>query len=204
MRWDKALSKLKYFIQVRDEHAAKGGHYCRVTFQLTFLEWNVAELPEIVKLAAQSGVDRVKGHHLWTHFSAIENLSMRRSPAAISRWNRAVSQARDSAQNHCLPNGKNVLLENIYPLNPDADKDLVPGGECPFLGQEAWINTEGRFDPCCAPDAQRRTLGDFGCLHEQRLENIWNGEIYQTLLTNYREHSLCMRCNMRKPAERPQ
>ena len=61
-----------------------------MTFQLTFLETNVAELAGIVRLAAELGVDRVKGHHLWAHFREIESLSMRRSAESIARWNEAV------------------------------------------------------------------------------------------------------------------
>jgi hypothetical protein len=55
-----------------------------VTFQLTFLESNISELADIVRLAIELGVDRVKGHHLWAHFSQIRELSMRRSPDATS------------------------------------------------------------------------------------------------------------------------
>ena len=198
-RWEKALHNLQYFIQARDTHAAQGGNYCRVTFQLTFLEWNLAELPEIVKLAAQLGVDRIKGHHLWAHFQEIEALSMRRDSTSIARWNQTVEKVREQAQAHRLPNGKTVLLENIHPLNADAVQNLAPGGECPFLGREAWVNTAGRFDPCCAPDAQRRSLGDFGNLHESTLADIWHGDAYRALLQNYRQQPLCLRCNMRKP-----
>ena len=71
-RWAKVLANVRDFIAVRDAHAAGGGHRCRVTFQLTFMEANVAEIAGIVRLAAELGVDRVKGHHLWTHFEAIE------------------------------------------------------------------------------------------------------------------------------------
>lgn len=202
-RWDKALRNLRRFIQARDAHAAAGGDYCRVTFQLTFLETNVAELTDIVKLAARLGVDRVKGHHLWTHFPQIEGLSMRRDAAAIARWNRAARAAEQAARDFPLPNGKPVTLENIHPLDPNANTDLAPGGDCPFLGREAWVNTQGRFDPCCAPDTQRRTLGDFGNLRETRLTAIWHGEAYRQLLADYRQRPLCVGCNMRKPSETP-
>ncbi|MDM8546188.1 radical SAM protein [Candidatus Venteria ishoeyi] len=200
-RWDKALNNLKHFIQVRNEQAAQGGDYCRITFQLTFLESNLAELPDIIKLAAQLGVDRVKGHHLWAHFSAIEPLSLRRNAEAIERWNQVVEQAQTIAETDRLPNGKKVLLENIYPLEVKATQNLMLDGECPFLGQEAWINTQGRFDPCCAPDIQRRSLGNFGNLHEQSLAAIWYSEAYQVLQQNYQQQPLCIACNMRKPKE---
>lgn len=92
-----------------------------------------------------------------------------------------------------------MLIENIHPLDPSDPGDIAPGGPCPFLGEEAWVSAEGRFGPCCAPDAQRRTLGDFGNLNDKAMMEIWNGKQYQTLRDTYREHQLCQTCNMRKP-----
>ena len=198
-KWEKVLANARTFIEVRDAHAAAGGNRCRVTFQLTFLESNVHELADVVRLAAELGVDRVKGHHLWAHFGAIERLSMRRSPEAIGRWNEAVREAMAVAEATPLPNGERVKLENIFELDPTAVDDLAPTGACPFLGQEAWVSAVGRFDPCCAPDAQRRTLGDFGNLHEQSFTEIWSGSRYQELTRTYRNRALCVGCNMRKP-----
>jgi hypothetical protein len=143
----------------------------------------------------------VKGHHLWAHFDGIKTLSMRRDADAVRRWNRAVVEARAAAAERTLPNGKHVLLENVFLLDETATTDLAPGGPCPFLGQEAWISAEGRFDPCCAPDKQRRTLGDLGNLREQGLMQIWQGDPYRQLVRTYRSRALCLGCNMRKPLE---
>jgi hypothetical protein len=112
-----------------------------------------------------------------------------------------VLEARKAVSERMLPNGKPLLLENIFLLEAGALHDLAPEGRCPFLGQEAWVSAQGRFDPCCAPDAQRRTLGDFGNLHDQGIVEIWNGRAYQDLKTSYRNKSLCLGCNMRKPLE---
>lgn len=199
----KAVGHVHEFIEVRDAHARSKQDRCRVTFQLTFLESNVAELADIVRLAIELGVDRVKGHHLWAHFDEIRELSMRRSRESVARWNDAVLAAREIATQQRLPNGQRILLENIFLLDETAQGDLAPGGPCPFLGQEAWISAEGRFSPCCAPDAQRRTLGEFGNLHDGSLSDIWNGPAYQNLLTTYPTRALCISCNMRKPEQTP-
>lgn len=199
-RWEEVVDNVRELIAVRDAHARAGGNRCRVTFQMTFLEANVEELADTVRLAIDLGVDRVKGHHLWTHFDELQEQSMRRSPDAIERWNRAVRAAREAAAERPLPNGEPILLENIFPLDATATEDLAPGGPCPFLGQEAWVSALGRFDPCCAPDAQRQTLGEFGNLHEQGFMELWNSEAYRELVATYRNRSLCLGCNMRKPA----
>ena len=198
--WEQMVANMREFVAVRDQLALKPGERCRVTLQVTFLESNVHELADIVRLAIGLGADRLKGHHVWTHFDEIEGESMRRSAESIGRWNAAVTAAREAAAEQTLPNGKHILLENIFLLDPNASGDLAPGGPCPFLGQEAWVSAGGRFDPCCAPDAKRRTLGDFGNLHERDLMDVWRGAAYQELTSTYRNRRLCLGCNMRRPA----
>ena len=197
--WERVVENVRTFIEVRDEHARAGGNRCRVTFQLTFMEINHAEIPAVVKLAAQLGVDRVKGHHLWVHTPRMRDQSMRRSPDAVARWNATVSAAYGAAERCRLPDGGRVLLENIFPLNEDDSGDIAPGGECPFLGQEAWVAADGRFNPCCAPDALRRSLGDFGNLNDHSLRDIWESSQYQELRATYMTRALCQGCNMRRP-----
>ena len=198
-RWEKVVDNVRDFVAVRDAHAAAGGNRCRVTFQLTFLESNVAELADMVRLAVRLGVDRLKGHHLWVHFDGIRDQSMRRNHSAIERWNQAVLAAREAAAEQPLPSGRHILLENIFLLDVGATEDLAPTGPCPFLGQEAWVSAVGRFDPCCAPDAQRRTLGEFGNVEAMSFMEIWNGDAYRELASTYRNRRLCLGCNMRKP-----
>ena len=57
---------------------------------------------------------------------------MRRSPASIQRWNEAVMDARQAVSERMLPNGKPLLLENIFLLDVGALTDLAPeGGAAP-------------------------------------------------------------------------
>ena len=196
--FEQRVQNVRDFIKVRDEIAAKGGNYCRATFQLTFIESGLEEIPEVVKLAASLGVNRVKGHHLWVFTKEMENESMRRSKEAIQRWNQIAVKSIEAAEKFRLPNGEKVLLENIYELDETAEKELVSEGVCPFLGNEAWVSAEGRFGPCCAPDEDRKRLGDFGTLCDQSIQDIWESGAYQYLQKNYLKHDVCKRCNMRK------
>ena len=200
--WERVLENVRDFIRVRGAHAAGGGNRCSVTFQLTFMEVNYRELPGVVRLAAELGVDRVKGHHLWVYFTQMSGQSMRRSPEAIGRWNQVVDEAYAAAGEHRLSDGRRVLLDNIFRLDPGGGKDIAAGTECPFLGKEAWVASDGRFNPCCAPDALRRTPGDFGNVNRTSLYEIWEGAEYRCLRENYMERSLCRGCNMRRPVTR--
>jgi MoaA/NifB/PqqE/SkfB family radical SAM enzyme len=197
--WEESIQNVKTLIAARDAEAEKGGNRCQITLQVTFMTENVKELPEIVNLAIQLGVDRIKGHHLWVHFKEMEALSLRQNKETIRTWNKTVKDIKNLVSEKKLPNGKTLKLDNIFPLDENNIEDLIPGGECPFLGKEAWINTEGRFDPCCAPDKMRQTLGYFGSVRDKKLMEIWNGEAYKTLKNTYHQRELCKKCNMRKP-----
>lgn len=199
-----AVENVRAFIAVRDAHVAAGGNFCRVTFQLTFMRNNMNELAGIVRLAASLGVDRVKGHQLWDHFEEIKGLSFRQNAETIAEWNRYATEAQEAAELFRKPDGSKVLLDQIIPLEPQADGAVPEHYECPFLGKELWVSATGKISPCCAPDAQRRSLGEFGWYPRIDLAEAVQKPDYQQLSENYRGYPLCKGCTMRKPASTPE
>ena len=198
-KWENVIENLKVFLSVRDEYYKKTGKTCSVTLQLTFLEDNLLELYDLVKMAIDLGINRVKGHHLWAHFDEIKNQSMRRNENAIARWNEQVERIYKLRDSYLLPNGQKIKLENFTILDSGGVKDIAPGGVCPFLGKEAWVNPEGKFSPCCAPDELRSKLGDFGNVNDRTINEIWQSDTYRNLQKNYLNYDLCKTCNMKKP-----
>lgn len=199
LNFEEAVANLKEFIRIRDEHFTNTGHYCQVTLQLTFMQNNMHELADIVKLASQLDVDRVKGHHLWTHFDEIQHLSMKATPESMAKWNKYVKEAYEAQENFRKSNGEKVILENIFPLQKSKDREIPESYECPFLEKELWISATGKISPCCAPDEQRNTLGDFGNIENTSIVEVLQSENYQNLVKHYKKFDLCKTCNMRKP-----
>jgi len=198
IKFNKALQNVKDFIKIRDEYCEKIKMSVSFTFQLTFMEINLQEIPDIVKLATNLGVDRVKGHHLWINFPSIKHLSLKRDSESIIRWNDIVDKTRKVVSDYLLPSGKQVILENFCKLEPNTGD--IPGDTvCPFLGKEAWVSATGRFDPCCAPDDLRKTLGYYGNLTSVNLKSIWESNNYRDLCYNSLNYDVCRKCNMRKP-----
>lgn len=198
-KWEVMLDNLKTFLEVREDYSSRTGKRCSVTLQMTFLETNLGDLYNLVDMSIDMGIDRVKGHHLWAHFDEIKDLSMRRNKDSIRRWNIEVQRLFKLRDTKLLPNGKKIKLENFTILDETAEDDIAPGGSCPFLGKEAWVNNEGKFSPCCAPDELRDQLGNFGNLNEQSMSDIWNSDKYKELQKNYLKFDLCKSCNMKKP-----
>lgn len=193
------LENVKVFVAFRNKYYTETGYYCRITFQLTFMQNNMHELVDIIKFASELGIDRVKGHQLWTHFEEIKDLSMRANKKSIAQWNDYVKQAYKAQELFRKPNGDKVILENIIPLQDNEDKKIPEEYECPFLTKELWISATGKISPCCAPDNLRKSLGDFGNISMTTIEDVLQSSDYTELVNNYKAKSLCKTCNMRKP-----
>ena len=118
------LHDLTEFIEVRDSISKRGGNRCRVTLQATFMESNASDLPSLVKLAIDLGIDRVKGHQLWAHIPEIKNLDIRRSTESASHWNRTVEMCHEIAETYKLSNGKHIMLENFNYIPENDNYDM--------------------------------------------------------------------------------
>ena len=199
LHFKKAIENIKEFATYRNEWYQSNGNYCSISLQLTFMQNNMHEIEEIIQLASQMGVDRIMGHHLWVHHPSMSKLSYRNDPESINQWNKVVLIAKNAAQNNKLPTGKVIKLENFNPIR-NGNKNIIPEHfECPFLGKELWVSATGKISPCCAPDEQRNSLGDFGNIANDSLEEVISSHTYQDLVLNYKNKELCKNCNMRKP-----
>jgi MoaA/NifB/PqqE/SkfB family radical SAM enzyme len=191
-----AVDDVRAFVAARDARGG-GSRRCRVSFQVTAQEANVAELPAIVALAAALGVERVKVNQLQPRSPPLAARSLRRSADAIRRWNSAVLLAHEAAQAHPLPSGERVVLENVVPLAEDPAAP-APVGPCRFVGREAWLHPDGRFAPCPHPAAERGDLGAFGSAAETGFEELWSGEPLRAFVARWEEHPVCRGCPFRR------
>lgn len=199
INFEQQLYNIETFIKKRNEYFTATGQYSSITFQLTFMKSNMHELTAIIEMASKLGIDRVKGHQLWTHFEEIKEESFLYNPENISIWNTYVKQAHDKIEELKVNGFHTPILENITAINTDK-KSLIPEAyQCPFLGKEIWVSATGKYSPCCAPDELRQSLGDFGNAKNLGLNKLINSEKYLDLLNNYKTKSLCKTCTMRKP-----
>ncbi|MEA3450336.1 MAG: radical SAM/SPASM domain-containing protein [Bacteroidota bacterium] len=198
LNFEKHVQDIREFTAFRNSHFNDTGNFSSITLQLTFLQNNMHELTEIIKLASELDIDRIKGHHLWTHFKEIENLSFKKNQKSIEKWNKIVDSAKKAIEIYKKPNGTKILLEQIEYLNRNEPKEVPNEYECPFLEKELWISATGKISPCCAPDKQRNSLGDFGNYSDSSISKVLNSEIYLDLVKNYKSKELCRTCVMRK------
>jgi MoaA/NifB/PqqE/SkfB family radical SAM enzyme len=190
------IENAKRFIAVRDRLAET--HYCSMTMQLTFLRSNLDEIPQMLDLAIELGFDRIKGHQLWAHFAEIADENLRNDIVFAQRWNQVVKYCRERVESHNKTALRLFKLDNFSELHIDNLDDIAPNGHCPFLGKEIWIDPSGRFNVCCAPDQERKSLGMFGSVAESSLLELAQSERYIELMETYQDHPLCKQCTMRR------
>lgn len=195
---ERSISHLTQLLKMRDDMEFTHVNRPTITLQLTFMRDNIQEIPQLIAWAIQLGIDRIKGHHLWAHFAEIRDQAIKADIDSIKLWNNIVDESYAIADRFLLPNGRKIILEHFTHLDLKMLTAVPKEAICPFLGKEAWVNAEGDFNPCCAPDQERKTLGHFGNLNTQSLSEIWQSKEYAHLQKSYMEHALCKQCNMRK------
>lgn len=200
LNFEKQLKNIERFIEIRNEIRKSSINNPTVTFQVVYMESNLEELPQLLKMAIELDADRFKGHHLWITWPELRKESLRRNPNAIERWNKVVDKLYHIRDYYCKRNGKKIRLDNVYKLPLDLKKTIIPDDwVCPFIGREAWVAWDGTFNVCCAPDNMRRTFGHFGNVKDADFMDLWNSENYNKFMKNWGNYSVCKICNMRRP-----
>jgi organic radical activating enzyme len=192
-----AAASLAAFAAARDAIAARTGHRCGLSLQVTAQEANVAELAGIVRLAARAGVDRVKVNQLQVHHPSQAGGSLRASAGGALRWNEAVAACRAAAEEVPRRDGGRVSLQNLVEWPEDGSPP--PAGDCPFAGREAWVDVDGRFLPCPAPAAREGRLGELGSAWATTLPEAWSGAAWRAVAAGWRDHPSCRDCPFRRP-----
>lgn len=202
IEFEKQLANVAKLIETRDNIIAEGINNPTITFQITYMERNLMELPGLLELALKMGVNRFKGHHLWITWPELKVESLTRNEKSRKKWNKTVEEMQKLANKMKLKNGKRIRLDNVYkiPINQKSGI-LSDNWVCPFLGKEAWIAWDGTFNVCCSPDNVRKTFGNYGNVNEMDFMSLWNSEKYSSLVSNWGQYDVCRKCNMRRPEE---
>ena len=199
---EKLIENITNLIEIRDSIRKNNGKEPTITFQATYMERNLKELPAILKMAIDMDANRFKGHHLWVTWPELSIQSLRRNKDSINRWNSMVEILHDIAKNTHLSNGKKIKLDNVYKITNDDESSIVPDQwKCPFLGKEAWIAWDGTFNVCCSPDALRKKFGYFGNVKDDDFIELWKGKRYSEFIKRWGASDVCGKCNMRRPPD---
>jgi len=192
---DSILSNITELIRIRDEVRKSGINHPNISFQVTLMQRNLRDLKNLLELAIDLNVDRLKGHHLWITWPELEEESLTKYKQSREEWNKVAKELKDTARNK-------IQLANISELSiDDIDSKLPDDYVCPFAGKEAWIAWDGTLNVCCAPDNLRKKFGHFGNVTEEPFMDLWRSVKYRDFVKVAGKTEICKKCNMKIPPE---
>jgi len=162
---------------------------------------NVAELPAVVRLAAEWGVDTVRVQNLSHSFDDTDPAGayreIREFAAAEALW-----QSPDAAAERAFADAARAAEERGVALRlpkleaPSATRAVgTPGCDWPW--RSAYVRQDGQVQPCCMlMGGDRGILGD---LAAESFPAVWRGERYEAFragLMSSRPPDVCAGCSM--------
>ena len=162
---------------------------------------NVAELPALVELADEWGVEEVSVQNLSHSFSdtdpAGDYAEIRAYAEREALWNGAGSPEAEAAFAEARALADRVGVTLRVPRLDEPARLRAPGDRgCEWPWDGAYVTHEGRVQPCCmVMGSDRATLGD---LRTQRFTDVWNGERYAEFrrrLTSADPPAVCAGCS---------
>jgi radical SAM protein with 4Fe4S-binding SPASM domain len=159
---------------------ALGGYSTRLSLWLTSMRKNVAELPELVRLAHRLGVGEVYVQRLVYYGQGLaqEDQSIFRAMEAAEEAQLAEAEALAKQLSiHFRASGATSPRESLM----SADGDKRPWSRCRRPSSLMYISANGNVLPCCfSPFTTRDYEGlILGNAFQDSLNAIWNGERYQ-------------------------
>ena len=175
----------------------------RIQLNTVVMRRNIAELEDLVRLAADIGVDRMWVQGLSHDFADVADdegfLAIRRwtdrqrLPSGDDRLGRRLDRAR-------LLAAELGLDLRLPPLDQDQDggrRDDEPGCDWPW--RSAYVAYDGAVQPCCM--LMGRDRGRLGSVAEQPLSQLWSSPGYRQLradLLGPDAPSICRGCSAYK------
>lgn len=197
----KVVKNLKRFVEVQSAmHASTP----RVSLWMTGLKENVAELPDVIRLAAHMGVPEVYLQRMVYYAHEPEAPGMMDAGHGLF-GNFDAEVDRIVAESESLAQSLGVTLWASGATTPHQSIEKQPNprpwADCMRPWTTAYITANGNALPCCiSPFATRNYQSlKLGNVFEQSFDDLWNAERYQTwrarLLSDH-PHEACAGCGI--------
>jgi MoaA/NifB/PqqE/SkfB family radical SAM enzyme len=171
--YDLVMNNIKKIHRVKLKHP---GNKTVLVFGVTIFRDNIEELPKMVELAAELGVERMEVHHLHPSFPEhrYQSLVYHRSIC-----NQELDEARERAQKLGVwllgpANFFTPAMTGVSDHHSPEPKGTLPD-RCIFPWSWVSINESGEVMPCCAMPLV------MGNLKKQSFMDIWNNYKYRHL-----------------------
>jgi len=176
--WDTLFANIRDFLSLRKRMFPQRhtGASPTCSFQMTLMKQNYLELPAMVTLASELGIDAVRAYHLLSFSDAMNHQSL---IELQDEYNAIVTRTIELAQQTNII----VKLANPFINTLNMENKAWRVGKvrpCPLLWRESWIDLNGDVLPCANPS--RPVMGN---VFRQSFQDIWNGPGYRKLRQSF-------------------
>ncbi len=162
-----------------------------VALQMTLMRGNFKELPALVHLGAELGVDLIKAYHLFSFSTSCDEESLMPELDAYE------AVLRDAI---AVGQELGVHLQLAEPaLSPGAPMNLLPS-VCHLPWHESWIDFDGAVVPCHSHGGELA-----GNIVSTSFTEIWNGPLYRRIRAAFAAGApgwICADCGMNYEKQR--
>ncbi|MSP13040.1 MAG: radical SAM/SPASM domain-containing protein [Chloroflexi bacterium] len=199
----KVMKNLQAFTALQRELQAEKP---RVSLWMTGMKENIAELPDLVRLAARIGVPEVYLQRMVYYLDGSAPPGMMAEGHALfddfdSRTDRIIAEAEVMAQQVGVRLQASGATDPRHSLDRGKEERARPWAACMRPWTTAYVTANGNCLPCCiSPFATTEYESlKMGNLFDQPFTQVWNAEKYQiwreTLLSDA-PHTACAGCGV--------
>ena len=173
---DFIVEQLKDIVATKKE---KNTPYPYMNFVMTLFDRNIEELPALIKLASEIGLDEVKGVYLTVFSQNLLNDSL---------YNKKEKVEKIFDEAHKLAQELNIKLKLPYLQGEDVAGESFHK-PCYVAWRDFFVGSDGYVRPC-----QSNATKFFKYDKKQSFEDIWNSQEYQDFRKNVNTKNMCKEC----------
>lgn len=180
--FDRVVQNIKNFVRLRNA----SGSQATVTLQMTLFNINYTELPDVIRLAKDLCVDKVKAYHVFSYSPEIDRFSLMNN---LDDFEKVRSESIELAKKI----GMNVSInESLSGKQMETVPKLVHQ-KCRLPWAEAFIDFDGEIYPCHTHN--HKSYGNIFC---SSAESVWNSpyaqDLRNALVRGKTENTICFNC----------
>ncbi len=152
-----------------------------ITIQMTLMRSNFKELPDIIKLAHELGVNKVKAFHLFSFYKKLNN-----EVIIGSKYEEEFNEIHEESLE--IANEYNLEIEIAEPRGIDFKFQLL-SIPCTLPWSQSWIDVDGAVYLCHSHNGESA-----GNIQKNKFIEIWNSQLYQKVRNGFRNNKLVWYC----------